>query len=450
MTSVATSRTPAPERRAAWAEGLDDLRAAATTEPGRLRVIGALLALLVLVFGAVSAVQVSDRSDAVRQGVRESQELSENAAEIGRLLAGVDTAAAENFLSDATTRRATRDDYESDLRRLSTLLVGASAKAGPRSAAGERIATISEELPRYATLVERAWADNRQGLPLGGAYLTYANEKMRTKLLPAARGLNDSVTERLAGDYRSANGWPWFAMAAGLLAVGALLWAQQRLYRRTHRFFNPGLLGATAATVVLFLWLAAGCAAARSGLLASRATGVDSLQAINEARIDALQARGAETLRLVARSSVQAERRNTSDEGDFYEATFAAQMKDLYGPAGTGGAAADSKLGKALALADSDGREPVRRAVALVAKWQAEHRADLGRTIGQDATNGTYSATVDKELNAARAGEQHEFDSAVGGGPSGLPWLVGGAVVLALLGAASAVWGIGRRVSEYR
>lgn len=55
----------APPRRTAWAEGVDRLRAAATTEPGRLRIIGAVLALLVVAFGAVTAWQMTERSAAM-------------------------------------------------------------------------------------------------------------------------------------------------------------------------------------------------------------------------------------------------------------------------------------------------------------------------------------------------------------------------------------------------
>lgn len=57
--SISSVSPPAAGRRTAWAEGLDELRAAATTEPGRLRVIGAVLALLVVLFGAVTAWQVA-------------------------------------------------------------------------------------------------------------------------------------------------------------------------------------------------------------------------------------------------------------------------------------------------------------------------------------------------------------------------------------------------------
>ncbi len=59
LPAVPPQPTPAPPppeaRRTAFAEGADRLRRAATTEPGRLRIIGALLAVLVVAFGAVTA-----------------------------------------------------------------------------------------------------------------------------------------------------------------------------------------------------------------------------------------------------------------------------------------------------------------------------------------------------------------------------------------------------------
>ncbi|NEC83397.1 hypothetical protein G3I38_30195, partial [Streptomyces sp. SID7958] len=68
---------PPPDvRRTAFAEGTERLRRAATTEPGRLRIIGAVLAALVLAFGAVSAWQMTDRAAAADDVLNRSQPLS--------------------------------------------------------------------------------------------------------------------------------------------------------------------------------------------------------------------------------------------------------------------------------------------------------------------------------------------------------------------------------------
>ncbi|MEV4438676.1 hypothetical protein AB0K09_06570, partial [Streptomyces sp. NPDC049577] len=237
---------PAP-RVTAWREGLDRLRAGATTEPGRLRAIGAALAGLLVVFGAVTAWQVTDRSAASDAVVERSQPLSADAADIYRSLADADTTAASGFLAGGQEPRAVRQRYENDIARASELLVKAAANTEGSDAARRRIATLNDQLPVYTGLVEAARANNRQGLPLGGAYLRYASDRMRDDLLPAARGLYEAETGRLGEDYGHARSWPWASLATGVLALGALGWAQRRTYLRTHRVFNRGLVAATAA-----------------------------------------------------------------------------------------------------------------------------------------------------------------------------------------------------------
>ncbi|RXS65161.1 hypothetical protein EST92_30085 [Streptomyces sp. TM32] len=449
---------PVPGRRTAWAEGLDELRAAATTEPGRLRVIGAVLALLVVVFGAVTAWQVSGRAAAADDVVTHSQPLTSDAASIYRSLADADTTAAAGFLAGGEESRTTRERYATDIATASALLVKASANSRGSDEAGAQMARLNSRLPRYTGLVETARANNRQGLPLGGAYLRYANEQMRRELLPAARALYDAETDRLTADYGKAEAWPWYALAAGAVAIGALGWAQRRHYRMTNRVFNHGLLAATAASVAVLLWLVAGHATARAGLTDSYQHGARSLRVLNEARIDALQARGDENLTLVARGAVL-----TGARQDFYETGFRSGMTDLAGPGEQGAAAAHSRLGAALALADDEaGRRPVRTALAQVRQWQARHAearaADdkgdyegaLAKVIGPDGSTGESFDRVAAGLQQALEHEQEQFRSSADAGRGALGGLPVGAGVLAGLAALGAVLGIGRRLAEYR
>lgn len=453
-----TGSAPAARRRTAWADGVDQLRAAATTEPGRLRIIGAVLALLVLAFGAATAWQVGDRAAAARDVVERSQPLSADAADIYRSLADADTTAAGGFLAGGKETQATRDRYESDIAMAARLLAKASSNTRGSAAAARQIEKLNSQLPRYTGLIETARTNNRQGLPLGGAYLRYANAQMRGELLPAARGLYVAETARLGEDYDSAKTWPWLALAAGLVALGALGWAQRRNYRRTNRVFNRGLLAATAAAAVVLLWLVAGHAVARSNLTTSYENGAKSLKLLNEARIDALQARGDENLTLVARGAVV-----TKDQQDFYEVGYRSGMKDLAGPGTSGAAAADSKLGAALALADDEaGRRPVREAVATVREWQSRHAAAraaddqgdydraLEKVIGSEGATGQSFDRVNDRLATALEHEQREFRQAADAGRGALAGLAAGAAVLAVLAATGAVLGIGRRLSEYR
>lgn len=441
---------PAPSApRRAWAESVERLRAGATTEPGRLRIIGAALALLVVAFGAVSAGEASDRFTAADDVVRHSQPLSRDAANIYRSLADADTQAASGFLAGAQDPPAVLKLYQDDIRTASSLLVKAAATTSSSSESGQQIATINEGLPRYTGLIERARAANRQGLPLGGAYLRYANEQMTRELLPAAEKLYGVETARLDQDNADARLWPFASLAVGVVAFAGLLWAQRRNYRRTNRVFNTGMLAATAACTVLLLWLAVGHTIARTDLNAAEAKGQRSLAVLNDARINSLKARANENLTEVARGAVL-----TADgERDKYEADFNTGMGKL---------SAALKTARGLARGDSAGSEPVGTAIDSAAQWQERHKAAraadeagdykkaLDAIIGPEGTTGQSFDQVNAALGTAIDHEQGEFTASATSGRNALTGLAAGAAVLGLLGAAGAAIGMGRRLSEYR
>ncbi|WP_420717631.1 hypothetical protein [Streptomyces sp. H27-S2] len=440
-----------PGRGTAWAEGVERLRAAATTEPGRLRIIGAAVAALIVLFGTVSVWEMSGRVGAAEDVVGRSQPLSADAASIYRSLADADTTSSNGFLAGGQEPREVRQRYEKDIANASKLLVSAAANTRVDEESRAQISLLSEGLPRYTGLIEQARATNRQGLPLGGAYLRYANEQMTTQLLPAAQRLYEAETRRLYTDHDEARSWPLASIGTGLLALAALLWVQRRNYRRTNRVFNHGLVTATAASLVVLLWLVVGHTVARSDLSQARADGQESLKVLNDARIASLQARAGENLTLIARGAVLAE----DKKSDKYDVDFTHNMKQL-----------DSGLAAALRLADDDaGRGPLSRAADGVEQWKARHAAaresDLkgdyaaarDQVVGNDAqkeSSGAAFDTVDASLAQTVAHEQREFTRAARDGLGALDGLMTGAAALAALGAAAALLGIGRRLSEYR
>ncbi|GGX54554.1 hypothetical protein [Streptomyces fructofermentans] len=444
-----------PPRRTAWAEGVDRLRAAATTEPGRLRVIGAVLAVLVVAFGAVTAWQMTERSTAADAVLNSSQPLSADAADIYRSLADANTAASSGFLAGGQETEASRTRYESDIRLAADKLVTAAANSEPGSPSEKTITRLNKTLPEYKGLVERARANNRQGFPLGGAYLRYANSKMQV-MLDDAETLYKVENQRLRSDYDDATPYPWIAIGAGVLALGALVWVQRRNYRRTNRVLNHGLVAATTATAIVLLWLAVGHTVARAGLNESYDHGVRSLNTLNDARIASLKARGNENLTLVSRGAETKEVGTGADVKvvDVYDYDFERQMKDL-----------TTKLAAAEALADDGaGVRPVRAATANMKVWKDRHRearaqddagnyqGALDRIIGSkaDEPTGECFDNVDDALNTALKHERVQFERAAGDGLGAMSGLAAGAAVLAVLAAAGAVLGIGRRLSEYR
>ncbi|MCX5263555.1 hypothetical protein [Streptomyces sp. NBC_00199] len=447
---------PAPSgpRRTAFAEGVDRARAAATTEPGRLRVIGAVLALLVLAFGAVTAWQTTDRATAADDVLNKSQPLSSDAADIYRSLAGANTAASDGFLAGGQETATSRNDYEKNIDNAAEKLVHAANSADADSASTEYIVKLNTMLPEYKGLVERARTYNRQGFPVGGAYLRYANQKMQDEMLPAAQELYDSENRRLQDDYGDATPYPWAAIALGVVALAGLAWAQHRNYRRTNRVLNHGLVAATATTTVVLLWLVVGHSVARAGLDDSYEHGVRSLNVLHDARIASLKARGNENLTLVARG---AETVKVTADGkevtlDKYDHDFNTDMNDL----GKG-------LAQAAKLADDEaGEKPVTSAESNMAEWKERHLAAraqddngnyeqaLALVIGGKNATGACFDSVDDNLATALGHERNEFRKAASGGLNAMTGLPIGAAVLAVLGAAGAVLGIGRRLSEYR
>ncbi|OIJ90301.1 hypothetical protein BIV24_18130 [Streptomyces colonosanans] len=443
----------AAPRRTAFAEGVDRLRAAATTEPGRLRIIGAVLALLVVAFGAVTAWQMSDRSTAADDVLHRSQPLSAGAADIYRSLADANTAAASGFLSGGQEPPATTRRYEKDIQTAAVGLVTAAASTEPGSPSAQTVAKLNKLLPEYKGLIERARANNRQGFPVGGAYLRAANEKMQQEMLPAAQDLYTKENQRLASDYGNATPYPWFAIALGVVALAALGWAQRRHYLRTNRLLNHGLVAATTASAIVLLWLVVGHSVARAGLNSSYDHGIRSLNVLHDARIASLNARGNENLTLVSRG---AETKKLSDGTieDAYDYAFKQDMKTL-----------STGLAKAESLADDKaGKQPVKDATGQMKVWQQRHQqartadddgnyqAALDKIIGSrtDQPTGECFDNVDANLAKALDHEESQFEQAAGDGRDAMTGLPVGAAVLAVLGASGAVLGIGRRLSEYR
>ncbi|MFB7495211.1 hypothetical protein ACFC09_10975 [Streptomyces sp. NPDC056161] len=440
----------APAWRTVFASGVAELRAGARTEPGRLRVIGAVLALLVVAFGAVTTWQTADREAAAHDVLYRSQPLSADAADIYSSLADANTAASSAFLAGGQETSTARDRYESGIRKASGKLVTAAANSEPGSPATGVIDELSKLLTEYKGLVERARVYNRLGYPVGGAYLRLANSRMQDDMLPAAEKLYRTENTRLNDDYGDATAYPWPAIGLGVLALGALGWAQRRSYLRTNRVLNHGLVTATATAAVVLLWLVVGHSVARAGLNDSNDHGVRSLTVLHDARIASLKARGNENLSLVARGA------DTVKVGkqtvDKYYYAFDQDM-----------AALDRGLAEAGKLADdATGTAPVTAARDSVTAWKQRHasaRAEdengnyqqaLDQVIGTGNSTGEYFDTVDDNLRTALAHEQTEFERAAAGGLDALTGLPEGAAVLAVLGAAGAVLGIGRRLSEYR
>ncbi|NUT47862.1 MAG: hypothetical protein HOV94_11220 [Saccharothrix sp.] len=407
----------------------------ARSTPGRLSLSALLLIVVALLVGAVTAVSVHRRSAALEALADRSEPLAFAAHEVYRAMADADATAASAFLSGGAESVALRRRYEADIAKAAAALSTATSEITRSPALAGELSTLSGQLPVYTGLVETARAYNRQGTPVGAAYLREASTLMQTRLLPAARELYEVETANVMRDLEDAGSFPWPELLLGALSLVALVVVQRYVTRRTNRVLNPGLVVATALTAVSLLWVlvASALVVFHASTSKDEATVVDLLA---RARIATLTARGDETLALVTRGS-----------GESYEAEYVE---------------ADRMLGDLLDRARLLAPTPsVLAAVEHHARWREVHREvravdeagdhpeAVALALGRDVEGAAFDA-LDSELAEAIGAAREELTRAIGLARAALVGAVPAVVVLAVLAAVSSSLGLWQRLKEYR
>jgi type II secretory pathway pseudopilin PulG len=420
--SVDAPPRPAP----AWRRSLGS----GSTTPERLFRVAIVLVVGCLATALVSVLAGMQRTASVEEAQTRIAALTADSAELYRSLADADAMATSGYVSGGREPIAVRTRYDDDIARATGRLVDAAGRLPGSSP----VATVAAQLPVYTGLVETARTLNREGLPLGQAFLGSASELMRGTILPAAEELRRQQAAELAEAYERGVAIP-FAVGALLLAtLVAVVDVSLRERRRTHRTVSIGLLTAAVALVAALLWWVAAVGTANSRLATAQRHS-DAVTALDGARTAVLEARSAESLTLVARSAGFA-----SDDD------FTAGIVAVVGADGASG------------LAD--------RVTALrvaVGEWQAAHRQvreldDGGRytdavasvVTSEPGGSGAAFERLDAALGEAIDEERAAFTDATGSAASALTGLVAGPALLALLAAAGVAVGLGRRIGEYR
>ncbi|MFC0526835.1 hypothetical protein [Phytohabitans kaempferiae] len=413
--------------------------------PGRLRLATVALVVLGLATGVAGAVGVRQRADLVDGAVARSGELTVAAQRLYRALSDADATAASAFLTGGVEPVALRERYQADIADAAAALAIVSGGGAGDGRGANAVARIAAQLPVYTGLVETARVYNRQGVPVGGAYLREASGVMRERLLPAAQELYDAVSAELDEARDDAGAFPWFAVALGVLTIAALVVVQRYLTRRTNRVFNIGLVVATVAAVAVVLWLGVSALVIAGRLEASRDQGSEEVARLADARIAALQARADESLTLVARGNGQA-----------FEDDYVRVMGELAGPEGSGGL---------LAPLDANGptREALNAALAEARNWLSAHEQvrqldNDGRyaeavtaSVGtEENSTASIANRLDEQLAGAIEHNSEMFRQEVRGAGNSLAGADIGVAVLAALLMIGAAVGIQRRLAEYR
>ena len=150
-------------------------------------VLAAIVAGLAL--GAVTAV----KRDATNSVATRDEPLMLAADQLYASLSDADAIAATTFLRGGAEPADLRARYLADVRRASAQL-GALTRRVQGTTEVAAVGEIGAGLPVYTGLIETARANNRQGFPVGAAYLRAASVQMRERILPAAQRLDGAST----------------------------------------------------------------------------------------------------------------------------------------------------------------------------------------------------------------------------------------------------------------
>jgi hypothetical protein len=286
--------------------GLAVLRQAARSTfegtPGRMRVYGAVAVAGCLLFGLLAFVAASSRSGALSSARSDAAQLVRVQA-IRTNLVFADANLTNAFLVGGLEPPAARSAYEQGIATASQTLADA-AGANTRDAAV--LARVNDVITRYTGLVESARSNNRLGYPLGAAYLREAATLLRTSALPALEDLGATEQSRVDDAYSASARAVIWGVVGLLAALAALIAAQVWLSARTRRLINLPLLAATGGVLVVGAILLGVMAWSQSKADHTRENAYFATVELASARIDAFDAKSAESLTLIARGSGQA------------------------------------------------------------------------------------------------------------------------------------------------
>ncbi|PWD51741.1 hypothetical protein C8046_14880 [Serinibacter arcticus] len=417
----ATPPAGAPAKTTSRREGL-------RRTPGRLRALIALSILVSLIVAACGVLLGTLTTATTSRVVERVDSILELQTARSDLVAANGTA-SNAFLVGGLEPTPQREAYVLELADgTSRIAALADSDADPENTLGP----VAASLTTYSGLIEQARANNRQGFPVGAAYLDTASVLLAQDVLPPIDEAIVRNADAAARDLNSASATSsllWIVVAGVVILVAIQVW----LARRMRRTINPAMLVGTL--VVLVAWLACTIAASGSNdtLRETRQNPYAATLATSQALSLAGEARTAESFGLIQRGS-----------GAASEETFTALVAEaedqLDRPAVTGTLVAD-------ALADWVGGHEAIRALDDAGDWDgavalATDTAETAPTAQYVAFTTTANAEVERLSEEARDG----FRSA-GSGVTVASWTL----VAAGLACAVLSWrGLNKRLEEYR
>ncbi|WKG01078.1 hypothetical protein [Mycolicibacterium sp. HK-90] len=271
--------------------------------PGWMAMMAVVLVVAVLTVGVAATVTVSDRQQRLETLRSHTEPLADAAQRIYGALSSANTTAATAFLSGGAEPSDVRERYDEAIGQASAGLVTASNGVSPNDIQSLTLLTdLSNQLAVYTGMMATARTSNRDGRPIGTAYLSAASTLMQQSILPDAEQLYRSQADAVTESERSVV--PSRAVIAGaVIALAMLVLAQVFLARHSHRRLNLGLVLASILMTVLAVWLTVAGLVSTHAADTARTAGGEPLHEAVTARILVQQARADEILGLLNRGS---------------------------------------------------------------------------------------------------------------------------------------------------
>ncbi|MBF6171597.1 hypothetical protein IU476_08940 [Nocardia blacklockiae] len=407
------------------------MRRFAATTPGAIVAIAFAAVVLCLLSGLVCANQLSDKTARRDAALQRSEPLADAAQRLYVALSAADASAATAFLTGGIESPRIRGQYQQALADTADALAAATAGAGDPHTR-EIVARIAADLPVYTGLVETARVNNRQGFPVGSAYLREASGLMQGALLPSAARLTDQRHAGLRADQRAVTGPPWGALVLlAVTLVGAVV-ASRVLLQRTNRLFNLGVSAGAGAAALALLWIVASTVVSNGAIDTGGGGPTARSENLAQARILAQQARTDETLELITRG-------DTKETEEDFKTKTARLQQELTEVSG----------------ADSPMRQQFSQWIAghgrqLEYYNAANYPAALEQAIGSGSESSAerfaqLDGSLSADLEQTRAQLRGQIDAA------GDAWIAaaGGTLVLMVLAAAGVVAGLWPGLKEF-
>ena len=447
---------------------VNGIRGLTATTPGKLRLGMGLVFLLAIGFAIAGYLGVTGARSSLNTIARDAVPSIVTAQTVRVKLLEMDALATQEFLAGGADSGAqARIKYEAVRRQLGEQLTVASKNISFGKDEQAPIEKLMENVQIYTGMVESARVNNRQGYPVGAAYLRMASIMLHDQMLPLTQSIDQLNVKQLEDEYAGFKSGSFMRIAmfggAGLALLMVLGYMQMFLSRNMRRTFNLPLMAASAIVVAVTGYSVVSMTMMSNNLASAKEVSFVSSYNWLTARGTAYDTKTDQSLYLIALGAGAKYEASMKDKVaklapvDVTQQMIDAAMRD---DAPFKGLFADEISSKA--VSSEERRQAVAAVTALRNYLEQDSRIRTFDKSGRRAEavslalgNGTQEAqkafdTFTEVLSANLKKATQDFDASVARAEGNMSFLDLGFIIISLLVMALTYLGLTPRINEYR